>query len=117
MTIRRVLDEALPANLVKVLAEHDCLVQPFPKAWRGLGDGLLLDLFDAEGGGVLVTCDRNMQHQQRFDRRRIGLVVLPGQRLAQLLLIASEIADVVRRSEARQIIVLDRTGRASFQPV
>ncbi len=51
--------------------------------WSGIKNGALLrradPLYD-----VLVTADRNIYYQQRFDELKIALVVLPTNKLREL---------------------------------
>lgn len=112
MSLRTLLDEALPLDLVGHLREAGFEIEPFPSAWRGLTDGRMLDAFEEEGGGVLVTCDRNIRFQQSFGRRGIGLVVLPGQRLAHLVPLIERIVPILRAATFQDIIVVERDGRA-----
>lgn len=97
--MRAVLDEALPCKLAGILSEVGCPTEPFPARWKGLKDGALLDELEAGGWSVLVTCDRNMVHQQTLSRRSVAVIVVPGQRLQVLVPMVDAISRSVIEAE------------------
>jgi hypothetical protein len=108
-----VLDEGVPERLARSLAEVGCRVLRFPDEWRGLKNGRLIERMRAAGIDCLVTCDKNFQHQQDVVRHGISLVVLPRQRLGDLLPILSEIAAAIDTVWAGQVIVVSNETRRS----
>ena len=44
--------------------------------WRGLSNGDLLDCAEAEGFQLLIVADKNFQHQQNLQGRRIAILEL-----------------------------------------
>jgi hypothetical protein len=44
--------------------------------WAGKKNGALLDLAISEQFDVLITADKNIEHQQNFAGRKIALLVL-----------------------------------------
>ena len=44
--------------------------------WSGARNGVLLDLAVANGFDVLVTCDRNIEHQQSVPDLGIAMIML-----------------------------------------
>lgn len=109
--MRVVLDEALPRKLASLLTEAGCLVEPFPAGWKGLKDGDLLTAMQAEGCAVLLTCDRNMAHQQTFSDRALALIVVPGQRLHVLATMVEEIVHAVRTARPGTVTTVGSRGR------
>lgn len=71
---RVLLDEGVPYGLGKLLNVPVSHVHD--EKWSGISDERLLDLAEAHGFEILVTNDRNLQHQQNFSGRNLALVVL-----------------------------------------
>ena len=44
--------------------------------WRGIENGQLLDLTEAQSFDVLLTADQNLPFQQNISKRKIAVVVL-----------------------------------------
>jgi hypothetical protein len=44
--------------------------------WSALSNGLILDAAEAAGFHVMITADRNMQHQQNMTGRRIAVLIM-----------------------------------------
>ena len=57
------------------MSDHDVLTA-YEHGWSTLKNGDLLEAAEVEGFEVLVTTDKNMQHQQNLQARRIAIVVL-----------------------------------------
>jgi hypothetical protein len=110
--VKAVLDEGVPRQLIPLLTKVGCAVQPFPREWKGLKNGKLLDRLVSEGFECLVTCDRNIRYQQNLGALRPAIVVLPGQTLDEL---AARVADIAATiAEARPGFLLEMP-RASFR--
>lgn len=68
------LDECLPRRLKHELPDH--FVRTVPEAgWAGKQNGELLGLAEIEFD-VLITNDRNMEHQQNLARIDLAFIVL-----------------------------------------
>jgi Domain of unknown function (DUF5615) len=84
--VRVLLDESLPRDLAPALVGHDvATVQQ--QSWAGFSNGQLLRAARGAGFEVLVTADRNMEHQQNIARAGLALAVLRARstRLPDLL--------------------------------
>jgi predicted nuclease of predicted toxin-antitoxin system len=96
--VRVLLDEQLPRQLARYLTGHEVrTVQQ--ESWAGLKDGVLLKKAEQEGFSVLVTGDLNLEYQQNWKKRRLGVVVLaaPSNTLEDLLpLVAPTLAAIER---------------------
>jgi hypothetical protein len=65
----------------------------------GLKNGILLRLAENEEFEVVVTCDKNMFKEQTMAGRNISVVELPTNDLADLILIAKKIREVVQAAK------------------
>jgi hypothetical protein len=70
------LDQGVPVPLRTAMPEIDIRTALF-MGWSELSNGALLDAAEREVFTVLVTTDRNLQHQQKLDGRAIAVVILP----------------------------------------
>lgn len=89
--MRVLLDEQLPRQLARHFVGHEVrTVQQ--QTWAGLKNGVLLTTAQAAGFQVLVTGDRNLEHQQNLAGRQLGVVVLeaPSNALEDLLPLVPE---------------------------
>jgi hypothetical protein len=110
--VKAVLDEGGTSATDPASDEGWMAVQPFPREWKGLKNGKLLDRLVSEGFECLVTCDRNIRYQQNLGALRPAIVVLPGQTLDEL---AARVADIAATiAEARPGFLLEMP-RASFR--
>ena len=74
--MRRVLlDQNAPRGPRLTLADHD-VQTAYGLGWRTLSNGELPHAAEREGFEVLVTCDQNIEHQNRLYGQRLALVVL-----------------------------------------
>lgn len=104
--MRVLLDEGVPRPLAKKLQECGVDAAPFPNEWKQLANGALLDRVEAEGFAVLITNDKKMRHQQSLSRRKIGVLVLPTNRLPELRRLAGRIAEAARSAPKSEFTVL-----------
>lgn len=68
-------DQGTPRPLRDFLAEHTVDTSA-RKGWSELSSGELLDIAESEGYELLITTDRNLQHQQNLAGRRLAVNVL-----------------------------------------
>jgi hypothetical protein len=94
--LKAIFDEGVPRLLSRSLEQHGCTVEPFPNQWNGLKNGKLLDWLEQSDFDCLITCDKNLEWQQSLHGRKVAIVVLPYQKLVQLVDIAAQIAAAVR---------------------
>lgn len=69
------LDENLPKKLKIEFQQHEIWTTR-EKGWNGKKNGELLRLMQEHGIEVLLTFDKNLQHQQNFSKYPIVVVVL-----------------------------------------
>ena len=109
--MKAVLDEGVPRQIIPVLREWDCSVEPFPNEWKGLKNGQLLDQMEGAGFECMVTCDKNLQWQQTLHTRKLGVVVLPSQKLEILRHIAGDIVAAIKAATSGSVISVSADGR------
>ena len=69
--------------------------------WRGIENGALLDLM-APQFQTLITTDKNIPHQQNFEKRGISAIILPTNEIPlviELLNRIEELLSVIRPGE------------------
>ncbi len=105
--MKAVLDENVPRKLLPALVRAGCDVSPFPKSWRGLKNGRLLEAMRGSRFQCLVTCDKTLVKEQNLVAKDVAVVVLPTPALVALESIAESIAAAVGEVAAGQFIVVD----------
>ncbi|HEU4904355.1 MAG TPA: DUF5615 family PIN-like protein [Flavisolibacter sp.] len=73
--MRLLLDENLPRRLKADFADHE-IYTVSDRGWNGVKNGQLLQLMVENGFQALLTFDKNLQHQQNFQKYTITVFVL-----------------------------------------
>lgn len=73
--MRLLLDENLPKRLKYDFADHE-IYTVRDKGWNGIKNGPLLKLMLENSFHALLTFDKNLQHQQNFQKYTIAVFVL-----------------------------------------
>jgi hypothetical protein len=73
--VRILLDESVPVQVRNALGGHQ-VSTAVETGWRGISNGDLLDRAEAEGFQLLIVADKNFQHQQNLQGRRIAILEL-----------------------------------------
>ena len=73
--MRLLLDENLPKRLKTDFTNHE-IYTVRDKGWNGIKNGQLLQLMIENGFDALLTFDKNLQHQQNFQKYTIAVFVL-----------------------------------------
>ena len=111
--MRVLLDESLPRQLALKLPEHEVeTVQR--KGWSATKSGRLLGLAADSAFEVLLTGDRNIEHQQNVSKHRIGVVVVAAKsnRMEDLLPLVQEIQRAIETVKPGQLVTVGQvTGR------
>ena len=89
------LDEMVPAGVADLLPSHD-VTAVHAAGFSGLKNGELITCAAAAGYEVLVTADRSMPAQQDIPASGIALVLVPGNRLAEISPRADEVRAAVQ---------------------
>ncbi|HET9504567.1 MAG TPA: hypothetical protein VFO93_13585 [Hymenobacter sp.] len=69
------LDENLSKQLKQDFTEHEIFTVR-DKGWNGIKNGELLKLMLADGFHALLTFNKNLQHQQNFEKYTLTVFVL-----------------------------------------
>ena len=103
--MRVLLDESLPRQLARELPGHEVRTVA-QQGWSGLKNGVLLGTATAAGFHVLVTADRNVEHQQNLSQLKIGIVVLRARtnRIQDLLPLVPELLDVLEQMAPGRLV-------------
>ena len=74
-----IFDQGVPVPLRRHLSEH-VVNTAYEPGWHTLDNGDLLDEVEAAGYEVLITTDKNIQHQQNLANRTFAVLILPSPR-------------------------------------
>ena len=91
--MKLLLDESLPKRLKKDFTEHE-IYTVTDKKWNGKKNGELLSLMLNEGFDALFTFDKNLEHQQNFEKYPIAVFVLIAENNTYALL--SELVEKIK---------------------
>lgn len=102
--MRVLLDACIPRQLKTYIPGHQVWTAR-ERGWNTLDDGRLLTAMTGEID-VLITMDRSMRFQQRFQARPFGAIVLGARsnRLPDLLPLVPELLRALLRVRSSQII-------------
>lgn len=76
--MKLLLDENLPRRLKSDFQEHEIFTVR-EKGWNGFTNGELLKLMVEDDFDVLLTFDKNLQHQQNFSRFQVAVFLLTAE--------------------------------------
>ena len=102
-----IIDEGVPRPLARKLCDEGLDVVAFPNDWKQLSNGALLVQIVREGFSVLITNDKNMQHQQSLGQRPLAVVILPTNKLPDLKNMSGKIAAAVRAATAGRFLAVE----------
>ena len=90
--MKLLLDENLPKRLKADLQPYE-VYTVVEKGWNGKKNGELLHLMTDEGFSALLTFDKNLQHQQNFQKYLITVFILSAKNntYAELSLLVPQI--------------------------
>jgi hypothetical protein len=103
---RVLLDEGVPWDLEKPLADLGVDATAFPNAWKQLSNGAFLNEVERHGYQVLITTDKQMRFEQSLVARNLSVLILPTNRRNDVLALAPQIADARTHIEPKQFVVL-----------
>jgi hypothetical protein len=73
--LRVLFDQNVPRALGRFLAGHE-VTRSAEAGWQELKNGDLIRAAEEGGFNLLVTCDRNLEYQQKVTGRRIAIIAL-----------------------------------------
>ncbi len=79
------LDECVTKRLKSYLSQHE-VATVTEKGWSGLKNGQLMTAAAGDGFDILLTIDKNLQHQQNIGKYSLIVVILnsPSSKLEML---------------------------------
>jgi predicted nuclease of predicted toxin-antitoxin system len=107
--VKVLLDESVPVQVRHALSGHQ-VSTAVEMGWRGISNGDLLDRAEAAGFQVLVVADKNFQHQQNLQGRRIAILELWTNHRPTLEKNFERIRAASESIVAGQFIALDETS-------
>jgi hypothetical protein len=72
---RILLDNNVPIHLIPLLRPHE-VVHASAAGWAALSNGHLIRATRQAGFAAIVTCDRNIRHQQNLAAESLAFIVL-----------------------------------------
>lgn len=102
--MRVLLDESLPRPLAALLSGHEVRTVA-AVGWSGMENGELLRLA-AEHFDVLITADRNLEHQQNLRTLPVSVVVLAAStnRLESLAPLVPQLLELLKALPPRRLV-------------
>jgi hypothetical protein len=102
--VRVLLDESLPRPLAALLAGHEVRTVA-AMDWTGRTNGELLRLA-ADSFDVLITADRNLEHQQNLSTLPISVVVVVAatNRIESLMPLVPELLELLKALPPRRLV-------------
>ncbi len=88
-------DKGVPRPLRALLRPHH-VVTAEAQGWDHLTNGQLLDTAEKYEFDVLITADKNLQHQQRFSHRKLAVLVLSHSKWPDVKLSVSRILEALQ---------------------
>ena len=105
--MRILLDECIPIAVRKFFGpDHDVRTVEYQK-WKTVRNGELLAIAEAVGFEVLVTTDTNMYKDHDLRGRKIGVSVLPSNKLKVLEAHAEQVVKFVLVSREGEYLTCD----------
>lgn len=103
--MRVFLDECIDEALRHAISGHHCQTCRYA-GLKGMTNGQLLTAAEQSGFHVLITVDRNLQHQQRLHNRGIALVILEGRttNLEDLLVLVPDILTALEALKSGDVV-------------
>jgi predicted nuclease of predicted toxin-antitoxin system len=98
--MKLLLDENLPKRLKLDFQTHTVFTVR-DKGWNGVKNGELMKMMIADGFDALITFDKNLQHQQNFDKYTLTVFVLSAEinTYSVLTLLSEKIKSYLDRDE------------------
>lgn len=107
---RILLDQNVPIGVRRFLQDHT-VATAYQMGWADLSNGALLAAMETAGFEMLISCDRNLAHQQNLDRRRIAVLVLDTNRWSVLRECGPEIRRAAGSIKPGMLVTLSLAAR------
>jgi predicted nuclease of predicted toxin-antitoxin system len=104
--LKILFDQNVPRALFGFLTGHD-VIRAAELNWEELRNGELLLQAEAHGFDALITCDRNLEYQQRVTGRKIGIIALSTNNWPLIRKRVAAVVNAVNVLEAGAYIAVD----------
>ena len=91
--MRILLDEGVPDIIQKRLSKFS-IFSVDEMAWRGVKNGVLLDLM-AGDFGIIITTDKSLPFQQNLKKRQISAIILPTNEVPAVIELLGKIEETI----------------------
>ena len=104
--MRILFDNNVPLYLTREFPAHDVRTA-FRQGWAALSNGNLLSAAEAAGFDVLVTLDRNFEHQQNLASKTLWVAILQSkdQSKAEFRKVAKALMQALGSARPGEIVV------------
>jgi predicted nuclease of predicted toxin-antitoxin system len=105
--MKLLLDENVPKQLKNDLLNHQVFTSR-ELGWNGIEDTQVLQLLIDNHFDALITCDKNIQHQQNFRKYSVTVVVLDTYSNAYVILqrLTPQLKDLLDGNLPKGIVIL-----------
>jgi hypothetical protein len=104
--LRILLDEMLPVGVADLLPEHEVTTAK-AAGYAGLSNGELIRRALADGFRVLLTADRHLPAQQNIAAAGIAVVLVPGNRVAEISRRRSALLSAIGEARAGTVVRIE----------
>jgi predicted nuclease of predicted toxin-antitoxin system len=104
--LRILFDQNVPRALGRHLGPHQ-ITRSAERGWQELRNGDLLKAAEEDGFELLLTCDRNLEHQQRVVGRGVAIIALSTNNWPLIRIHAEEVAKVVESARPGTYFAVD----------
>ena len=103
------LDECVTKHLKHYLADHE-VATVREMQWSGIKNGKLMILCVENGFDILLTIDKNLQHQQNLDKYPLTIVVLNTftSKIEELVTFLPSFKTQVEYMEKHKVYLIDK---------
>jgi len=105
--MKLLLDENLPKRLKNDLVSHEVFTVR-EMGWSGISNGLLLKLLTENYFDALLTFDKNLQHQQNFEKYPVIVIVLsaPSNTYNELKKLSTKIQELLLTKLSPGVLII-----------
>ena len=104
--MRILFDHDVPRPLRTFLRPH-VVVTAAVAGWENLTNGLLLDAAEKNDFDILITTDKNMQHQQNLKERRIAIIVLSHGKWPDVKMSVPKLLDAITGAKPGSCVIVE----------
>ncbi len=104
---RVILDEGVPRQVIRALPDHEAMTVP-ASGWASIKNGKLLALIEQAGFDALITCDKNMEFQQRqLESRPFAVLLLSTNHWPSIKPYVARVAEALEHAQPGSIQKID----------